>query len=335
MKEYDKVIQYLEKGAIYLLTVISGKNSGEKLIIQGGEKFYPNEELKHFWDKVYSKVSLDECPCRYKIDACEIFAERVVHEPELVICGGGHISLEIAALADYLGYPYTVIDEREEFANRERFNTARECICQPFTELFRERSFSSNAYYIIVTRGHSYDLQCLEQILKCPNGYIGMIGSRGKVKKTMDVLTEQGFSSEELKRVHAPIGLDIGGQTPREIGISIAAELIKVKNTQAPASYLEPEMRKLLAENPKMVHAKIIDKRGSAPRGTGSQMLVDASGIVCGTIGGGKIEYEAAERAKKLATTGGSMIESYCLDTSSAASLGMWCGGEVDVFFEA
>ena len=334
MKEYKEIVSLLEKGPLYLITVIDGPHIGEKLVLQGREQYSWNPELDSFWQSVQAAFRREDCPCRFQAEGTLLFAERLVQEPELVICGGGHVSLELSTLADYMEYPYTVIDDREEFANRERFPNAKECICQSFDQAFKEHTFPGNVYYIIVTRGHAHDLQCLEAVLNRSYGYVGMIGSRGKVKKTMDLLTEKGYPAGQLSEVHAPIGIRIGGQTPKEIAVSILAQLIEVKNSEQPSSYVDDGMKELLQSDRDMVLARIIEKKGSAPRGVGSRMLVDRDGIAGGTIGGGKIEFEAEKRAKQLAIDGGSMIESYRLDTESAGSLGMWCGGEVTVFFE-
>lgn len=334
MKDYKKIIALLDQGPLYLVSVMNGAWAGEKMVLQGEERYIWNPKLEDFWNRVCSIMDTKNCPCQFQAEDTLLFAERLVQEPELVICGGGHISLELSALADYMEYPYTVIDDREEFANSERFPNAKACICQSFEEVFQERSFPGNVYYIIVTRGHAHDLQCLEAVLQRPFGYVGMIGSRGKVKKTMDLLMEKGTPKELLDQVHAPIGIQTGGQTPKEIAVSIIAQLIETKNSEQPSSYVDEGMKELMRSDRPLVLARIIEKKGSAPRGVGSRMLADQNGIACGTIGGGTIEYEAEKRAKQLARDGGIMIESYKLDTESAGSLGMWCGGEVTVFFE-
>lgn len=337
MNEYKEIMKRLEKGPIYLFTVVSGSSLGEKVILQEGEFISLNSGMDQFWSAAVMLADLTNCPYQYEAFGEQIFVERMVQEPELVICGGGHISQELAFMADYLEYPYTVMDDREEFANRQRFPKAKECICQSFKEALEEREFSPNAYYVIVTRGHAADLECLELILKRSYGYVGMIGSRNKVKKTMETLRERGFNQEQLDEVHAPIGLPIGGETPREIAISIIAQLIQRKNADHPASYIENEMKEALEQenaSPRML-LRIIGKRGSAPRGIGSRMIVGSEGILCGTIGGGMIEYKAVEHAAGMIARGEKLkVGTYRLDTGTAGSLGMWCGGEVDILFE-
>lgn len=340
MNWYRKIMEQLDKGQLILFTplpkdTIESEEYVGKCILQGEEIITENDRLRTFWKQAVSEAELLKIPYLYQLGGRPIFAERVVSEPELVICGGGHISLELAAMASYMEFPFSVIDDREEFACKERFPLARNCICQSFESALKEHDFSGNPYYIIATRGHCNDLQCLEALLNCQFGYLGMIGSHGKVEKSMNFLRGKGYSEELLQKVHSPIGLKIGGQTPKEIAISIIAEIIQVKNQEQSASYLESEFKSMLRkEDQSMVLAQIIHKAGSAPRGIGAKMLVGEMGILCGTIGGGKIEYEAIERAKKLLGTGEQLVEEYQLNNSSAAALGMWCGGEVKVLFE-
>lgn len=352
-KDYERLAKNLKDGSVGVATVLSGSSAGEKIIwrdscILDGKEY---EHDSWSWQEVVEAVNQSEEPLPRIISLSEIcdtapadvrvFAERLMQEPELVICGGGHISLELAAMADYLEYSYVVLDDREEFCNPVRFPRAKACICGAFSEgLAAEKEFSGNAYYVIVTRGHQADMECLELILQRSYGYVGMIGSRGKVAKTMAALQEKGYSAEQLSQVHSPIGLPIGGQTPKEIAVSIAAQLIKQKNREHSASYLDRELLGRLEQEPKSktVMVTIIDKRGSAPRGTGSRMLVDAEGISCGTIGGGMVEYEAGRKARAMALeeTGTEPIQtiSYQVNNQSAAALGMWCGGEVEVMLE-
>lgn len=314
----------------------NGRN-GTSLLIEetAAETLRREETAEALWRDTADWLKETDCPGRFLTGEHAVFAERLLAEPELVICGGGHVSQELAVLADYLEYSYTVIDDRAEFVSPERFPAAKQRICGSFEQVLKERKFSSNAYYIIVTRGHSFDLECLELALNRPNGYVGMIGSKGKVKRVMDTLTERGYSEQMLSRVHAPIGLPIGGQTPKEIAVSIAAQLIQTKNREQPGSYLDGEMRKALSdERPKTV-VTIIDKKGSAPRGTSSRMAVGKDGLLCGTVGGGKVEFEAVRQAMELVGSGRCLTREYILDTETAASLGMWCGGAVTLLFES
>lgn len=146
------------------------------------------------------------------------------------IIGAGHVAQKIAELAKMIGLKVVIIDDREEFANKERFNMADEIIVIPsFENLTDHYTVNRNSYVIIVTRGHDYDQDVLSQMLKTDAKYIGMIGSLNKREYVYKNLLDEGFTLKDLERVYAPIGLKIDADTPEEIAISIAAELIKVK----------------------------------------------------------------------------------------------------------
>lgn len=161
------------------------------------------------------------------------FIDVIVPQESLVIVGGGHIALPLSNMAKILGFTVTVIDDREEFCNKERFNTADECLLGDIGEVVSSLNINNNTYIVIITRGHAYDEIALEKTLLSEAAYIGMIGSRNKVKKIFQNLLDKGFQQEDLQKVHAPIGLDIGAVTPAEIAISILAEIILIKNKKA------------------------------------------------------------------------------------------------------
>ena len=159
----------------------------------------------------------------------EVLLEPVFCEPTIYIFGGGHVSEQVAPLAKNVHFKVVVIDDREIFANRERFPEADEVIVSEFEKCFDRLSIDESSYVVIVTRGHLYDGIVLEQALKSKARYIGMIGSRKKIGTLYQSLTAKGIAKETLGRVHAPIGIEINSETPEEIAVSIVAELIKVR----------------------------------------------------------------------------------------------------------
>ncbi|MBW2138344.1 MAG: XdhC family protein [Deltaproteobacteria bacterium] len=159
----------------------------------------------------------------------EIFVEPVVSEPRLFVFGGGHVSEQIVPFAARVGFEVFVIDDRKEFATPERFPEAAQVLKYPFEGVMERLPVDGSSYIVIVTRGHMHDRTVLEQSLRTTAKYIGMIGSRRKRNILYKKLLEEGFTQEDLKRVHAPIGLEIGAETPEEIAVSIVAELIKVR----------------------------------------------------------------------------------------------------------
>jgi len=133
-------------------------------------------------------------------------------------------------MAKAVDFHVTVVDDREIFANRERFPEADEVIVEEFRGVFTKTRPPRNAYAVIVTRGHKHDAVVLEEVLRRPPRYTGMIGSKRKVKILFDDLRGKGFKEDTLGTVHAPIGIDIGAETPQEIAVSIIAELIKIRS---------------------------------------------------------------------------------------------------------
>jgi len=158
-----------------------------------------------------------------------VFVEPLRPYDILYLFGAGHISTFVASLASMIGFRVVVIDDRKEFANKERFKDADEIIVLPFSEVFEKINISSSSYIAIITRGHIHDLNVLREALKSSSGYIGMIGSKRKREKIYQALMEEGVSDERLKQVHSPIGMDIDAETPEEIAVSIVAELIRVR----------------------------------------------------------------------------------------------------------
>jgi xanthine dehydrogenase accessory factor len=159
----------------------------------------------------------------------DVLAEPVFADPALYIFGGGHVSTEIVPLAARAGFKVVVIDDREEYAAPDRFPQAAKVQCRPFAGVLKKLDIDHTSYIVIVTRGHMHDKTILEQSLKTDAKYIGMIGSRRKRDMIYDKLLEEGFTQDDLGRICSPIGLDIGAETPEEIAVSIAAELIKVR----------------------------------------------------------------------------------------------------------
>jgi len=147
-----------------------------------------------------------------------------------LIFGAGHVGLALEPILRYVNFTTKVIDDRPDFANRERFPEAEEVVViDSFLDAYQGMETDDNSYVVIVTRGHRWDYDVLKQTLKRPRAYVGMIGSRTKVAEVYRMLREDGFSQDELDRVYSPIGTNIFAETPEEIAISIAGEMIKVR----------------------------------------------------------------------------------------------------------
>jgi xanthine dehydrogenase accessory factor len=158
----------------------------------------------------------------------EIFVEPILPAPVLYLFGGGHISTAVARVAASTGFVIGIIDDRETFANKERFPMAAE-IYTTYEEAFEKLQPNSSSFLVIVTRGHKDDMRVLAWAVNTKARYIGMIGSKRKVISVYRALEKEGYAPEKFERVHAPVGLEIGALTPEEIAVSITAELIAVR----------------------------------------------------------------------------------------------------------
>ncbi len=162
-----------------------------------------------------------------------LFVDPIVGAQRLIIVGAGHIAIPLSTLGAMLGFHVTVIDDRASFANRERFPAADEIIVKPFKAAIESLALDGHCYLISVTRGHAFDEEAVRAALMQPCGFVGMIGSRRRVKATLERIGETGVPAERLNDVHAPLGVAIGGETPEEIAISIIAEIIRERRTKA------------------------------------------------------------------------------------------------------
>ncbi len=159
----------------------------------------------------------------------ELFVEVQRRPPTLIIIGAGHVAQPLARLGKLIDFEVVVIDDRPQYANIERFPQADRVIAAPFRPTLRDWPIDADTFIVLVTRGHSHDVDCLLEVIDSPARYIGMIGSKRRVRAVFDLLEgEQGIPREKFARVYAPIGLDIGAESPAEIGVAVIAEVIKV-----------------------------------------------------------------------------------------------------------
>ncbi len=160
-------------------------------------------------------------------EAPYLFIDPLPGAQRLIIVGAGHVGQALADLGAMLGFHVVVIDDRAAFANRERFPNAAEIIVRPFEKAIDSLKLDRHSYIVMVTRGHAFDEISLRAALKQKPGYVGMIGSKRRVRATLERIEADGVDKSVLEQVHAPIGLDIGAETPEEIAVSIMAEIIR------------------------------------------------------------------------------------------------------------
>ena len=157
-----------------------------------------------------------------------LFWDKLSRRRSALVLGAGHISQPLTEFLAKVGYAVTVVDDRPDFANRTRFPQAEQVVCRQFGRALTELALAGFGAIIIVTRGHRSDMECIRAVITQPAAYIGMIGSQGRVRGAMKTLLEEGFDREAVDRLRAPIGLDIGAETPEEIALSIVAEMVAV-----------------------------------------------------------------------------------------------------------
>ncbi|CDI50018.1 XdhC family protein [Clostridium tetani] len=274
-----------------------------------------------------------------------ILVEPFFPKPRLIIFGGGHIAKPLVEFSSRVGFSITVVDDRFSFANEARFPEAERVICEPFSKSFDLIDFRECDFVVIITRGHKHDEMILRKILNYDVNYVGMIGSRGKVKGILDRLLREGFPKNKIDSVNSPIGLDIAAITPDEIAISILSQLISFKNKDVIKKLgkdfdfpeLDKDIAKELSKESKIPKAilTILSSKGSVPRKAGAKMLVDFNGNTLGTIGGGCSEATAIANSKKVILDKGFLIEHFDMTGYRAESEGMVCGGTMDVLIES
>ncbi len=287
----------------------------------------------------------------------EVTVEPYFPPCELIILGGGHIAQPLAAAGRLLGYHVTVFDDRPEFVSYEHVPAADRGVSSSFEYIEEYLDFGPRSSVVIVTRGHQHDLECLLKVMKHPVAYIGMVGSSRKVGMIRDELRRHGFGRQSIDSLYMPVGLDIGAQTPEEIAVSIAAELVKARrgglghslkhgglpkekrlNTgEMPKAADQDILRKAVkaaCDNVPAAMATIVKSIGSTPRKAGARMLVFKDGHICGTIGGGYAEHEVRMKAINVINDYLPSFYRVSMDADIAAADGMICGGAIEVFIE-
>ncbi len=318
MNQYIGVLlEKLKKESLIRKTVLIGDGVGDEAIFSQKEMVASFAHKIHTWDEE------------------DLLIERLDSKIELVLCGGGHVAKEIYSVALLLDMEVTILDERREFCNKELYPEAS-LYCAPFKETLAKDQGWIKPYFVIVTRGHSFDQECLEMTLGLPHSYIGMIGSRNKVATTLDNLKKQGISIQKLEAVHAPIGLAIGAVTASEIAISILAEIISIYRKDGLSVRLDPKLLRKLVEQKDYILARVVKKSGSAPCDVGFQIAIFSDGSTQGTVGGGLVEANAIAYAHSMLSDKKmpNAVVAYILDNTKAGSLGMTCGGDVALLFQ-
>ena len=337
-KLYRDLLKHLDEGqSLALETVVRGRQ-GE--MAQGmTRRFVPVRPITDLKGRRCATVTAEA-----EGDALRV-CEPMLPQERLIVLGAGHIALPVCEFAAKSGFAVTVCDDRPDFANRQRFPDAENVICDSFENAIRSLKLTPYDYVVIITRGHRHDADCLRVILPGTQpAYLGMIGSRRRVKGLFEMLEEEGYDRALMDRIRTPIGLNIGAVTPGEIAISILSEVVAYKRLPEHSndgirccndSDVEMSTLRYLAENdePKAI-VTVIETKGSTPREAGAKMAVSPLGKVTGSIGGGCSEGAVIRDAIRIIGTGRYQLVDIDLTGDVAESDGMVCGGTMQVLIE-
>lgn len=272
------------------------------------------------------------------------YTRKFVPTQRLILLGAGHVAQPVCHIGSMLDFAVTVVDDRPSFSNSQRFPDAVETICDSFSNAIARLNICSGDYVCVLTRGHRYDAECLREILsgEFPE-YLGMIGSKRRVAGLKELLTEEGYDTEKLDKIHAPIGLSIQAVTPAEIAVSICAQLIahRGRTPQDTAATVLAQTNTdmnaiefLARDATPRAMLLVLETTGSTPVKSGAIMAVDRLGNGYGTIGGGCSEAAAMGKARRIIGTGKTEVISVDMTNEVAAEQGMVCGGTMRVLVE-
>ena len=204
-------------------SVLGGEQDAWLLMALSGERVQRFEVL------TAEKISADrrECFTAKAVWQGELYVEPICRAGKVYLFGGGHVGRALVPVLAAVGFPVVVFDNRAELAKKENYPAAREVIFGDFGRIYEKVTLTANDYAVIMTPGHRADFEILAQVLQSDASYIGCIGSKHKVEKTRSLLLAQGYQDADIARIHSPIGLPILAETPEEIAVSIAAEMIE------------------------------------------------------------------------------------------------------------
>lgn len=335
---YERISAINTNDKSIVATVVEGHYHGEKALFSKGKIVFQSDSMEFLY--IHTKIILKTTRTgTITIEGNRIFCEILGAEKKLVICGGGHVSIPIIKMGRMADFSVTVIEDRFSFANNATLAGANQVICEPFEQGLKKLNGDKHTFFIIVTRGHRFDQLCLETIIHKENAYIGMIGSKIRVKKVKDQLVENGVDPKKLEKVYTPIGLKINAESPAEIAISIMSEIIQVKNkivqSRGYSKVLLKAINREEGRQEKKVLATIITRKGSAPREVGTKMLILPHKTI-ETLGGGCAEAEIKMKAFSMLIDNQPKSALHLVDMTGwqAEEDGMVCGGIIEVFLE-
>ncbi len=355
---FQKIAESIADGRVWAATCIRDRQEIWKIVFTGDEILY-REPANLDVDQVcglsageYESL-LDLWRTQFNAQAIKdgedtILLESFGQRKQLVICGAGHVALNVIKIAKIVGFHVTSLEDRPLFSNMAKQAGADRVICDSFDNGLAQIESNEDTCFIVMTRGHRYDEICLRSIFPKEYAYIGMMGSRGRTVNVKRDMRKEGVAEEKLDALHAPIGLELGAETPAEIAVSVVGELIQYlrgKNRAIDDGIEGVVKAAVEPENAEagMVMATITSKLGQTPRTVGTKMLVLGNGQMVGTIGGGCAEAEVITQARAMIaqarTDGVSEVPTRIVDVDLTPAQGndedsMHCGGIQEILLE-
>ena len=306
------------QGQHTLASVLEGPESGARLLLCEGVPVWPARPEGLL---ARNLPALAGCGASgiLTLENKRIFVEKFGGAPRLVICGGGHVAESVVRLAVMLGLPVTGLEERPDYADALRRAGAEKVLCGPYAENLTQVEGSAETYFVVATRAHSFDVECLTEIYKKRFAYVGMLGSRSR---------------------SALVRRQIKAQTAQEIALSILAEIVEVKNGRQQTEGFPPELLNALdactGQGKAPVLVTIVSRHGSTPREVGAKMLVLPDGRSVGSVGGGIMEYRVQQLASKMQAGEAApcQLAEYSASAKEDDAALAACGGSMNVFLQ-
>lgn len=304
---------------VRLFSCCGGPELGEEALVRDGQTICA-PGLEPFWAEWMPKL----IEGYQEMEGHSFFVQTLAPPSRLILCGSGHIAQALAKLAPALRFAVVAADDRPGLTTL--FGPKVYIRPGPLPEALEGLQPGMTDFYVILTHSHKLDEDCLRAVLNRPSVYIGMIGSRAKVAAIRSRLLAEGVAEEALNAVHAPVGLDIGAETPEEIALSIAAQLVQCRHALQLDGVLPGAITASLLRPPYAL-VTVLHKSGSTPRNAGAKMLVFPDGATRGTIGGGALETHAAAQAVECLAKGIPLRDLYHMDGQPG---NMLCGGTAE-----
>ena len=330
----DHVISYVKEhpdiGRYRTAVITGGEGAGRRAFLRDGG---PDPSADPFFSEHYDEMTGLKDGL-YEVGGRMVFIETAGRPAEIVICGGGHVAGKLLSISRFLGFETFVLEDRDVFASSAKKAGADHVLLGSYADNLAALPADQDTFFVVMTRGHAHDMECLRAILPKKPLYTGMMCSRRRAEGSVKELKEAGLG-DFLTCLHAPVGLPIGAETPEEIAVSAIAEVISVMKSRGGAG-VDEKLKAALLGGGRRVLAQVVLKDGSAPRGAGTKMVVFPDGSIAGTTGGGAPEAAVIKKAVSMLGDGTKteLMKFDLTGLQNGSPDETYCGGTLAVFLE-